>query len=103
MSEELANAYKEFWGSEVPDEYVPIHQSVSQMFANYFRRPPRVGDWTRLWRANRLAYERAPEGEVENPDQPYMSPELYDPLVAHFAPSPQLVPPSTAYQPDLSF
>jgi len=101
MSEELRAAYKDFWGSDPSDKYKQIHQSVSQMFANYFNRPARLGDWNRLWTANKLAYTRA--GETEDIDQAYTDPALFDPLVAHFAPGPKVEPPTTAYQPEASF
>jgi hypothetical protein len=101
MSADLMDAYKNFWGSGPSDEYKKIYPTISQMFANYANRPPRVGDWNRIWQANRLAYERM--GQTEGIDQAWTDPTLYDPYIAHLAPSPQIQPPVSAYQPALSF
>lgn len=96
MTDEWMNAYKTFWGQELPSDQYAMYQSITDLFARYANRIPQLHDWQRMWEAQRY----------EDPELSNMWAGIapYDPMMQEqFVRQPLFTPPPVSYAPASSF
>jgi hypothetical protein len=89
-------AYKGFWGQNLPEQMWGVYQPAVNLFSRYAGRLPQLTDWAKMW-----SNMRASNAELANMWKPI---ELYEPMIANrFTRPPLFTPPAVTYSPTMSF
>jgi len=96
MTPEWMQAYKSFWGEELPSDMYSMFQAIEQLFSRYANRMPQLYDWQRIWETIR-------NGDASAKNM-WESIQPYEPMLQEqFVRQPLFTPPTVSYAPDSSF
>lgn len=99
ISQPWMEAYKAFWGQDMPTNMWGLYNQLVELFARYAGRMPQLSDWQSIWQSIKADYTAR---GVDFPN-PYSRLEMYEPLMEKFAPQPTVQLPTVSYGPGLSF
>lgn len=99
ISQPWMEAYKAFWGQDMPTNMWGLYNQLVELFARYAGRMPQLSDWASIWQSIKADYTTR---GVDFPN-PYSRLEMYEPIIEKFAPQPTVQLPTVSYSPALSF
>ena len=99
ISQSWMEAYKAFWGQDMPTNMWGLYNQLVELFARYAGRMPQLSDWQSIWASIKADYTAR---GVDFPN-PYSRLEMYEPIIEKFAPQPTVQLPTVSYGPGLSF
>lgn len=92
------DAYKEFWGSALPQKLWGMYEPVTSLFSRYMNRLPQMDDWQKIWQASQDYFAA---NEIDRKHMPIRL-ELYEPFIANMVRQPLFTPPDVSYSPGFS-
>ena len=92
-------AYKESWGSVLPQKLWGMYEPITSLFTRYMNRLPQLEDWKAIWDASKQYFA---ENEIDRQHMP-MRLELYEPFISNMVRQPLFTPPDVSYSPGMSF